>query len=263
MTEYALALLVALTGWWFSTGLVLWLVHRSERHHRSIFAVATVIMLCSFVLVARVAEQLSPAAAVLAFCLALLLWGWLEMSYLMGFVTGPHNEACPEEVGVLGRLGRGLGTSLWHELVLLAMVSLLYAISVDQPNQITLWAFSVLWLMRWSAKLNLVLGVRNYNREWLPMHLAYLDSYIPRRPFNMLFPLSLALGSALTYVLLHTSYMATDLSVVVGLTLVGMLAALGTLEHLFLMLPLGDSALWHWAAPMAEKDSVSADFKGS
>ncbi len=48
--------------------------------------------------------------------------------------------------------------------------------------------------------------------------------------------------------------MATDLSVVVGLTLVGMLAALGTLEHLFLMLPLGDSALWHWAAPMAEKD---------
>jgi putative photosynthetic complex assembly protein 2 len=81
-----------------------------------------------------------------------------------------------------------------------------------------------------------------------------LDSYIPRRPFNMLFPLSLALGSTLTYVLLHTSYMANDLSVVVGLTLVGMLAALGTLEHLFLMLPLGDSALWHWAAPMAEKD---------
>jgi putative photosynthetic complex assembly protein 2 len=254
MTEYALALLVALTGWWFSTGLVLWLVHRSERHHRSIFAVATVMMLCSFVLVARVAEQLSPAAAVLAFCLALLLWGWLEMSYLMGCVTGPHTEAGPEDVGVVGRLGRGLGTSLWHELVLLTMVSLLYAISVDQPNQITLWAFSVLWLMRWSAKLNLVLGVRNYNREWLPMHLAYLDSYIPRRPFNMLFPLSLAFGSALTYVLLHTSYMATDLSVVVGLTLVGMLAALGTLEHLFLMLPLGDSALWHWAAPMAEKD---------
>ena len=254
MTEYALALLVALTGWWFSTGLVLWLVHRSERHHRSIFAVATVMMLCSFVLVARVAEQLSPAAAILAFCLALLLWGWLEMSYLMGFITGPHNEACPENVSVLGRLGRGLGTSLWHELVLLAMVSLLYAISLDQPNQITFWAFSVLWLMRWSAKLNLVLGVRNYNREWLPVHLAYLDSYIPRRPFNMLFPLSLALGSALTYVLLHTSYMATDLSVVVGLTLVGMLAALGTLEHLFLMLPLGDSALWHWAAPMAEKD---------
>ena len=254
MTEYALALLVALTGWWFSTGLVLWLVHRSERQHRSIFAVATVMMLCSFVLVARVAEQLSPAAAVLAFCLALLLWGWLEMSYLMGFITGPHNQTCPENASVFGRLGRGLGTSLWHELVLLAMVSLLYAISVDQPNQITLWAFSVLWLMRWSAKLNLVLGVRNYNREWLPMHLAYLDSYIPRRPFNMLFPLSLAFGSALTYVLLHTSYMATDLSVVVGLTLVGMLAALGTLEHLFLMLPLGDSALWHWAAPMAEKD---------
>lgn len=263
MTEYALALLVALTGWWFSTGLVLWLVHRSERHHRFIFAVATVLMLCSFVLVTRVAEQLSPAAAVLAFCLALLLWGWLEMSYLMWFVTGPHNEACPEDVGVLGRLGRGLGTSLWHELVLLAMVSLLYALSVGKPNQITLWAFSVLWLMRWSAKLNLVLGVRNYNREWLPMHLAYLDSYIPRRPFNMLFPLSLALGSALTYVLLHTSYMATDLSVVVGLTLVGMLAALGTLEHLFLMLPLGDSALWHWAAPVAEKDRVSADFESS
>ena len=263
MTEYALALLVALTGWWFSTGLVLWLVHRPDRHHRFIFATATLIMVCSFFAVAHVSDQPSPGSTVIAFCLALLLWGWLEMGYLMGFVTGPHQEPCPDSAGVLGRLIRGLGTTLWHELVLLAMVSLLYAISVDKPNQITLWAFSVLWLMRWSAKLNLVLGVRNYNREWLPAHLCYLDSYIPRRSLNILFPLSLTMGSVLTYLLLHTAYLATDLSAVVGFTLVGMLAALGTLEHVFLMLPLGDSALWLWAAPMGQKDKVAVDFEGT
>jgi len=32
-----------------------------------------------------------------------------------------------------------------------------------------------------------------------------------------------------------------------------MLAALGTLEHIFLMVPLGESALWHWAMPVETK----------
>ena len=257
--EYALALLVALTGWWFSTGLVLWLVHRPSRHHRLIFGLSSIAMVCSFAALAKVVGQLTPETAVLAFCLALVLWGWLEMGYLMGFITGPHHEACPTSAGVLGRFGRGLGTCLWHELVLLAMVALLFGISSDQPNQIALWAFSVLWIMRWSAKLNLVLGVRNYNREWLPAHLAYLDSYIPRRPLNALFPLSLFMGLALTFYLLQGSLLSTDLSLVVGLTLVGMLAALGTLEHIFLMVPLGDSALWHWAMPVEAKLTKKAE----
>ena len=89
------------------------------------------------------------------------------------------------------RIRLGLGTCLWHELTLLAMVLVLALMSWNHPNQVALWAFTVLWLMRWSSKLNLVLGVRNYNRSWLPSHLAYVDSYIPKRPFNILFPVSL------------------------------------------------------------------------
>ena len=48
MSEFALALLVALTGWWFSTGVILWLVHRNERHHRTIFVLATATMLLAY-----------------------------------------------------------------------------------------------------------------------------------------------------------------------------------------------------------------------
>ena len=31
----------------------------------------------------------------LAAALALAVWGWLEISYLMDFITGTHNRPCP------------------------------------------------------------------------------------------------------------------------------------------------------------------------
>jgi hypothetical protein len=48
---------------------------------------------------------------------------------------------------------------------------------------------------------------------------------------------------------MHSAIHATDLGLVIALTLVGAIAALGTLEHLFLMAPLKEAALWIWAAP--------------
>jgi len=249
VNEFSLALLVALTGWWFSTGVILWLVHRPVAQHRLIFACSSLVMLLAFWGMTALVGEWSPQSVVMAFCLALLLWGWLEMGYLMGFITGPHKEECPAGVPARTRIRLGLGTCLWHELTLLAMVFALAAVSLNQPNQVALWTFTVLWLMRWSSKLNLVLGVRNYNRSWLPSHLAYLDSYIPKRPFNVLFPLSLGFGLAATYLLIDGAVQTSDLNVMIALALVGTLAALGTLEHIFLMAPMGDAALWLWAAP--------------
>lgn len=191
----------------------------------------------------------SSQSVVMAFCLALLLWGWLEMGYLMGFITGPHKGECPADAPATTRIRLGLGTCLWHELTLLAMVLALALLSWNQPNQVALWTFTVLWLMRWSSKLNLVLGVRNYNRSWLPNHLAYVDSYIPKRPFNFLFPWSVGFGLAVSYFLIAAAVQAPDLNSTIALSLVGALAALGTLEHIFLMAPMGDAALWIWAAP--------------
>ena len=223
MNEFVLALFVALTGWWFSTGVILWLVHRPERYHRNIFGLATITMLVAFYGVQTTVTESTPQSVVTAFCLALLLWGWLEMGYLMGFVTGPRKEACPDGATAVARMRLGLRTCIWHELTLLVMVAVLAWLSWRQPNQTALWAFTVLWLMRWSSKLNLVLGVRNYNQSWC--------------------------GVIVSFYLINSAIQATDLGLMIALTLAGAIAALGTLEHLFLMAPLKEAALWIWAAP--------------
>ena len=249
MNEFVLALFVALTGWWFSTGVILWLVHRPERYHRNIFGLATITMLVAFYGVQTTVTESTPQSVVTAFCLALLLWGWLEMGYLMGFVTGPRKEACPDGATAVARMRLGLRTCIWHELTLLVMVAVLAWLSWRQANQTALWAFTVLWLMRWSSKLNLVLGVRNYNQSWLPERLAYVHSYIPRRLLNPLFPFSVTCGVIVSFYLINAAIQATDLGLMIALTLAGAIAALGTLEHLFLMAPLKEAALWIWAAP--------------
>jgi len=171
------------------------------------------------------------------------------MGYLMGFITGPRKEACPEGATTASRMRLGLSTCLWHELTLLAMVGVLVWLSWQQTNQTALWTFTVLWLMRWSSKLNLVLGVRNYNQSWLPEHLAYVHSYIPRRLLNPLFPVSVALGALVTFLFMDSAMQTAELGLMIALTLAGAIAALGTLEHLFLMAPFRDAALWDWAAP--------------
>ena len=39
---------------------------------------------------------MSAAGAYTAFTCAIVVWGWLEMSFLMGFITGPRKHACLE-----------------------------------------------------------------------------------------------------------------------------------------------------------------------
>ena len=258
MSDFGLAIVVAITGWWFFTGLILWLVHRFQSIHRWIFALATGLMVVALIIAGDVALDTSPQGAVIGFCLALVLWGWLEMGYLMGFVTGPVNQQCPQHARLAQRLYWGVGTSLYHELALIVVGSTLLLLTFDAPNKTALWSFLTLWAMRWSAKLNLVLGVRNYNIEWLPSHLAYLDSYIPRRRINGLFPISVIAGIAATawlFTLATGSHAIWDR---IAFALVATLMALGTLEHLFLMLPLHDAALWRWAAPNGASGAAKA-----
>jgi putative photosynthetic complex assembly protein 2 len=127
------------------------------------------------------------------------------------------------------------------------------------PNQLGAWTFVALWLLRWSAKLNLFLGVPNLNDDWLPEHLRYLGSYIPRRPMNLLFPVSVTAATAVTGALILGATEATTDFARAGLTLLATLLFLGLLEHWFLVLPLRDSALWSWALRLAGREPSPAD----
>ena len=252
MPQYLPDLVFAMFAWWFGTGIVLYLIQLPPRTYRWSVAAVTIVMLGSLYGLVQSAEDPSSRGALLAFTQALLVWAWMEMSYFTGALTGLDSAPCPGEARGWRRFRLALRTSLYHEIAVAGGGVLILLICADAPNPVGAWTYTTLWFMRWSAKLNLFLGVPNVHDEWFPPHLAYLSSYIPRQPMNLLFPLSVCAGTVAT-TLMFMAAEPTDPFRMTGSVLVGTLLALGTLEHWFLVLPLRDSLLWQWAIGAARR----------
>jgi len=248
MAEHAFPALYAVFFWWFATGLILLLDGLRPETFRWSMGGATALLAAACWGLAYSAADPSPGGAYLAFTCALLAWGWVELSFLTGWLTGPRKA--PLEPGSRGwpRFLAALGAVLWHELAILAGVALVAALTWSGPNQIGFGTFSVLAAMRLSAKLNVFLGVRNLAESFLPDHLSHLRSFFRRRRANALFPFSVA-GSTVACALLLGEAAAADADAfrAVGFTLLGTLMALAVLEHWFMVLPLPFEALWQWA----------------
>lgn len=189
----------------------------------------------------------SVAGAYTAFTCGLLVWAWVEMSFLMGFITGSRRSACPPDCSGRQRFVYAVQAILYHELAIIALLGVIVALTWNGPNQIGTWTFLTLWLMRLSTKLNLFFGVRNLSEEFLPEHLQYLKSFFTRKPMNLLFPLSVTAGTVIAVLLiLRIAAPETTAFEAVGLTLITTLLVLAILEHWFLVLPLPFEALWRW-----------------
>jgi putative photosynthetic complex assembly protein 2 len=257
---YLLPVLYVLFLWWFTTGVVLYLDGLPQRTYRWTMLGASVLGLVSLAVLAWTRDDPTTLGAYLAFTAALLVWGWHETSFLMGYVTGPSRA--PLVAGATGwaRFWQALRTMLWHELAIavtaLAIVLLLW----DAANPIGMWTFLILWVMRISAKLNVFLGVPNLAEQFLPDHLAHLKSYLRRQPMNLLFPISV---TASTVVLAVMAYEAAAVEpgtfTAVAYCLGAGLLALALLEHWFLVLPLADSALWGWAMRSRQQVAIADD----
>ena len=244
-----LACFGAVLGWWLGTGIILWLNHLPRHTLRWSLAAATALLLLALAALPSLSQDTSGRGLALAFVAALVIWGWLELSYLSGLVTGPRRGPCPPAASTWQRFCLGVQTTLYHELLMLALVATTFALTRDAPNRVTAWCCVILWLLRWSAKLNLFLGVSNFNAHWLPERLQYLGSYIRRRRMNGLFPLSLLSGGAATALLFAAAFGAPAGFERDSLLVLASLLFLGVLEHAFLMLPVRDSELWQWALP--------------
>ena len=233
--------LFALLAWWLSTAAILQLVALPRRTHRWTMLLAT-LALPALLWLWRVASPVhdsgGASGAYVAFTAALLVWGWQELAFLLGYVTGPRRRPCPDNAAGAHRVRLATETVLHHELALLALGALLWLLVREGASPVAWWTFCALWLLRLSAKLNLFLGARNLQAELLPAHLTYLASYFRRAPMNALFPLSIA-GCALALALLLRAAWAEPATVheQTGLLLVAWLVALGALEHVLLMLP--------------------------
>lgn len=252
MLDLLLPAAFALFLWWFGTGVLLHLNRTSRRVHRLLMALGLAAGAAALYGLHVSAGLATPAGAIVAFTCAIVLWAVVEMSYYLGFITGWHDMPCPDDAGEGRRFTLALGASMYHELTVLAAAGLVSQLTADGVNRTGLWAFLVLWLMRWSSKLNLFLGVSNFHADWLPEHLRYIASYAPRRRMNLLFPVSVTASTVLAVYLAQAALAAPANSLEqVSLVLVTTLLALAVLEHWFLILPVSDDALWSWALSSA------------
>lgn len=250
MVEYGLPALFALFVWWSSTGLVLYLDNLPRRTFRwALLGGSIALSVAIFVLIVSSASN-SPWGAYLGFTSGVVIWGVFEMGYFTGFIAGPRKTPCPLNCSDWRRFGLAILTALYHEVLIIGTAIFLALVTWGEPNQVGTWTFVILWLMRWSAKLNLFLGVPNLNEEWLPEQLRYLRTYMVKRPMNLLFPFSVTLATVID-TLLVSAAIAPEVSgaKAVGLILLATLLALAILEHWFLVLPIPDEWLWSWALP--------------
>ena len=247
MSAYALPALFALFVWWFSTGLIIYLDNLPKRTFKWSMAGATCLLAASLYGLAASSGSATVLGACVAFTCGVLAWGWQEISFYMGFVTGPRSEPCPEGCAGWKHFLHAIQTSLWHELAIIASAAAVFALTWGEPNQVGTWTFMVLWWMHQSAKLNVFLGVRNLNEEFLPEHLGFLKSFLTKKPMNLLFPVSITVSTCIAVLLAQRAAApGADAFTRSGYTFLAALMTLAILEHWFLVLPLPAAKLWSW-----------------
>ena len=248
MSLYVFPALFALFVWWFSTGVIMYLDGLPRRTFKWSMVGATAVLAASLYGLYASRGDTTLGGAYAGFTCGLLAWGWQEISFYMGFVTGTRKQPCEEGCRGWRHFGHAIQTSLWHELAIIGAAIVVVALTWHAANQVGMWTFMVLWWMHQSAKLNVFLGVRNLNEEFLPEHLQFLRSFLTKKPMNLLFPVSITVSTVILVRLVDAAIApgATRFEAA-GFCFLSVLMALAVLEHWLLVLPLPAAALWGWS----------------
>lgn len=245
MCPYAAPFLATVALWWGSTGLILMLDSRERRTFASTMAAATAVLALALGLIAATAGEATVGSAYVAFACGLVVWGWQLLGFYTGYLSGPNKSACAPGSGAPSRFVQALAASVHHEFASVLGGLALVVLTWGQPNKVALWTYVILWVMHASAKLNLFLGVPNLGADMLPEHLAFLTSFMARKPMNALFPVSVTAGTVVSALLLTEACRSgTNAFDVVGFAMLGSLMGLAVVEHWFLVVPLDGNALW-------------------
>ena len=251
MSSPWIASLIAIFVWWFSTGAILVAVRRADRlgtHGMTVFMGLPLLALGAWA-VNRSLADVSVYGAYLGFAGALAIWGWIELAFLAGVITGPQREDCPSGLAPGDRFFRAFSTVAYHELALTLGLWGLVMASVGAENRIAVAIYLVLFLARILAKLNLFYGVPRINLEFVPDRLVHLKSYFRRGPVTLAFPIAITVLTALLAVCAERLWTAGSEVTVVGFALLTAMAALALLEHWLMVVPLPDAKLWRWMLP--------------
>ncbi len=247
----------ALFLWWFSTGAILWVVRRADNQtpdgHVMTAILALPVMFAGVIALMASLPDASPGGAWIGFIAALAIWGWIELAFLTGVVSGPNRRPCPADAPEFERFMRAWGTIAYHEMLLVAALGAIALLSRGAENDIAMWTFAVLFFARVSAKLNLFFGVPKINTEFIPSPLFHVPSHFRIRRLNWVFPASITLLTLATGYWLNLLFQTGN----VGFALLSAITALALLEHWLMILPLPDEKLWRWMIP-AQPDRPGA-----
>jgi putative photosynthetic complex assembly protein 2 len=245
--EYGLPFAFTVLVWWASTGAILYLDGLPRRTFPWTMTATSIVASLAVWGLWYSSGQTTVAGAYCGFTCAILIWAWQEVAFLLGYVTGPRRGPCPEGATGWRRARYAFEAVSHHEVALVFLAIAVVGATWDRPNPTGLWTYLVLWTMRQSAKLNVFLGVRNLNADFLPPHLKYLQTYFVRAPMNPLFPASVA-AATIVAIPLWQAALAPGASAfaVTSATLVASLLSLAILEHALLVLPLPAERLWSW-----------------
>ncbi|MEL6436290.1 MAG: putative photosynthetic complex assembly protein PuhE [Pseudomonadota bacterium] len=244
MTVFA-AIAIAVTAWWISTGLVIMIV-RGMGGPMVAIAVASLVALGGAVAIYGSSDAFTQVGVYHGFFGALALWAWHEVTFLTGWIVGPRRIGVAPGVEGKARFRAAFLAIRDHELGLFATGLLLIMLLGGAENPAAWGTYSLLWLMRLSTKLNVFCGAPNAISEILPDRLSYLTSYFRTDRTHPIFIVSVTLIAALMTTFAFFATQGGEASSVLW-TLLATFAALALLEHLFLVLPIRDAALWWWA----------------
>lgn len=262
LTSPWIAAFLALFVWWFSTGAILAAVRWADGRGRGAGLWLTVASLPIFGLgclgILASLSSFNAVSAYTGFLSAIALWGWIELAFLTGVITGPNQSAFEED---RPRFAQAWRTVAYHEVFLTLTLGFVVYATFGADNKVGLWTFVILYFARVSAKLNLYFGVPRINVEFIPESLAHIPSHFRTAPLNWLFPISITALSLATFCWIERLYSALALTYeagVVGFALLTTITALASLEHWFMVLPMADAKLWRWMLPDRKAQASAA-----
>ncbi len=251
------AILIAVFVWWFTTGVILYVIRHADRTGGDAYKMAVlfsvpVVALGVAGVILSVADP-SLTGVYLGFFGALLVWGWIELTFLSGVITGPDRAPCPPGLRGHQRFWRAWRALAHHELLLLLGLIGIAGISLWGDNSTALWTYTILFFARISAKLNLFFGVPRINVEFIPKPLEHLKTHFRQGPITLAFPLAIMGLSLAIGFFAERLISAGNPAEAVSAALLTALAALALLEHWLMVVPLPDAKLWRWMLPASPR----------
>ncbi len=255
------AAVLAVFVWWFATGAILLTVRLADRVGGAAPLWATIgglpLLGVGGWLVVTSLHTHTTTGVYQAFLGALAIWGWIELAFLTGVVTGPVRSDCTPGLRGWARFNRAFGTVAYHELALVCGALALVLLSKGAVNNVALATYMVLFLARICAKLNLYFGVPRINTEFVPVQLAHLTTYFTRGPVTLAFPVAITALTGILAVCAERLWTTQTPATETGFALLTALSALALLEHWLMVIPLPDAKLWRWMLPQTTIDAES------